>query len=315
MKRELQNVCEMFIENKEIIHKAFPWQNMRIALAGASMFTSLAELADIHRLQYCEEILKESAGVFSELRGYAKIPLICRMSQSMEPDLYLERVDAVKEMLKTGIDQTYTVIAAMNIVDHVDPCDYEMIAERTLYIYDRMNDEHPVLTSRSDLPYAAVMAICDSDVDAVMKDAEICYDLLEPVFTAKDPRQSLSNVLALTPLPCDEKCSKIREIYLLMKASGHKMAKGKTSAILGCFASLNQSAVEIADEIIDADEFLHDQKGFGNIVLGYDVRRMFAAILVMSAFRSADEAFMSSAISTVVAIEIAVAQAAAAAAA
>lgn len=120
--------------------------------------------------------------------------------------------------------------------------------------------------------------------------------------------QSLSHVLALNPADTAEKCHRVKEIFSLMKEKKHKYGQGYELSVLGTLTMLDLSVETVVDEIIQADEYLKQQKGFGSFAMGDNMRRMYAALMVMDthippAARS-HESLVDSVLALVIAMEV-----------
>lgn len=304
------NVCELMTKNTEVMNSAFFWEKGLMTLAGASIYTGVHRVAEVSVLKESEKILQQSMGFFSNFRGNVKVPLICKMSLQGDPLGYLRKVETVYELLKTGIwsGDEYKVMAAMSIADHVSESDYALYAERTNIIYRRMKDEHSFLTSREDIPFAAMLSVSGIDIDQMIIEMENCYRILKGKFFDSDAVQSLSHVLAMDLQGADVKCSKAAEIFDVLKKAGHRFGSNLEIATLGTLTNLNLSAEEIAAEIIEADVFLKDKKGFGNFVLGAKGRRMYAAEMVAMSHDEAEhkeDVMLTSMLAMTIAAEVA----------
>ena len=110
---------------------------------------------------------------------------------------------------------------------------------------------------------------------------EACYANLKTKFNDNNAMQSVSHVLALDEASTEEKCSRLCNIFNQLKEKRHKYGTGYEMTVLGTMSILDIPVEQIVDEIIEADEFLKQQKGFGDFVMGDKRRRMYAALMVM----------------------------------
>lgn len=284
----LQKKCSLFVENRNIIKEIFKWDGDLTALAGSSLFTFSDVTVNKEKLIQCNEILKHHFGSLSEFRGNAKIPLICQMAIMDNPESYLLSVKKTYELLNKSkvFGSDSKLISAITISSHIAITDIEKYIDRTYEIYNNMKENHKWLTSVNDLPFAAMLAVSDMDVDKLSIDMENCYNLLKDKFE-KNAAQSLSHVLALCDGDADKKCNKVCEIFDGLKIAKHSYGANYELASLGTISSLNVSNEQLIKEICEVDDYLKSQKGFGSLSISSYSRRMYASLIVMNSHQKA----------------------------
>ncbi len=306
----LKERCDLFVENTKIMNDIFKWEMGLMVHAMAVLYTGKGIRVDKESIKACDELLKKKTSIFSEFRGNVKIPLICNMSLSNQPEAYFDEVETIYKMLNKSkwMGNDYKIMAAITICDHADKAEYEMMVERTYQIYERMKQEHKWLTSDEDIPFAAMLAVSGLDVDQLIEEMEKDYKLLKEKFRDSNAVQSLSHVLALDEQDADTKCNKVIAIYEELKELKHKYASGHELATLGTLAMLDLSVKETANLIVETDEYLKTQKGFGNFSVGATERRLYAAQLVLDEYGSkenqADGVVLGSMLALTIAMEI-----------
>lgn len=236
--------------------------------------------------------------MLSDFRGNIKIPLVCKMALAQDPAVYFTQVEKVYSLLNKGklAGSSYRAMAAMMIAEHLDKKEAAFYVERTCKIYGKMKEAHRWLTSDEDMPFAAMLAVSDVDADVLLAEAERCNDLCKDTFGNQNARQSLSHVLALSNVSAEQKCQKASAIWRGMKEAKHKYGTGSEISLLGSLAGLALSAEEIVNEMLEADDYLKQQKGFGDFSMGASVRRMIAGLMVMNTHQPKDTAACDSAV-------------------
>lgn len=302
--------CELFIENKERIKSVFGWDSSLLHLACALIYTAKDKRADESTLQFCKELLKQRAGVFSNFRSTARLPIISMMAVSGSPERTLENGLEVYELLKRSFwGSVYLPTAAMIIAQLANPNEYERIAARTRVLYERMKAEHPFLTSGEDSALCALMALSDKSDDNLIHDMETCYGILKPNFFSGNAVQSLSHILALCDGQVEEKSERTMTFFNQLKAAGHKYGTEYELPTLGVLAMTDGDADEIIREIIEIDTWLSSQNGFGFFSgVGKKHRLMHAGSLAQKDFAqntAMETATVNSAISMILAQEAA----------
>ena len=310
MNIELIEKCNLLVKNFNTIRETLKWGNDLMKLAGSSVYVGLGEEADSEKLKECEKILKEKEGIFSAYRGNAKMPLLCKMAVSEDPEKYFEEIHTIVEHMKNvkWIDKAYKILAAITIHDHTEQYRYQDAVAKMLDLYQGMKANHPWLTFGEDIPFAAMLAVSDLDANALLTEIEACYQVLKEYFHDKNAVQSLSHVLAVDKTEINEKCHKVEQIWALLKDKKHKYGTGYELAVLGTLCMLDMPVDTIVGEIIEADEYLKPHKGFGDFYLGQKTRMMYAALMVMDAHippaSLSHESLLDSMLAIVIAIEI-----------
>lgn len=264
MRPELQELCNLFIRNRDVVKDNFFWESSNFYSIAASIFTDKRIHVREDRLSLCKSIIERETGFLSSFRDYAKLSVISMMAVDNHPEQRLRKGLNVYEKLKDYFwGSSYLPIAAMIIADMVEPERYVELAARTRNIYELMKSQHPFLTSSEDSVFAAMLALSPLTDEQVVEETERCYNLLKPEFFSGDAVQSLSHVLALCDGTAEEKCKKTMDLYNTLKECGYKYGTGHELATLGVLAMLPVNRVTLVNEFAEVDAFLEAQKGYG----------------------------------------------------
>ena len=283
MRTSLSALCGSFIENRDIVKSAFPWESSYLSPVCAAIFTDKHKRADVERLHECRDLLKGQTGVFSNFRSTAKLAMIAMMAVDSDPEGKLNKALTVYDALKERFwGSQYLPVASMIIADAVELARYDETAARTRRIYERMKNEHPFLTSGEDSVFAAMLALSRLTDEQVVAEAEACYDLLKPEFFSGNAVQSLSHVLALSEGRAEEKCAATLGLFRNLKERGYQYGTNYELATLGVLAMLPADRRAVMADVMEVDDFLSGQKGYGFFGLGRKQRIMHAGMLVTS---------------------------------
>lgn len=307
---ELIHRCELLVQNRKTIQKSFKWENDAMLLAGSSFYVGMDVEADTNRLKHCEDVLKRKTGMFSAYRGNIKMPLLCKMATKENPEQYFVDIDEILHQMKgiKWIDNDYKILSAMTLRDHTEMENIPDLLPQMLKLYEGMKKNHPWLTDGEDVPFAAILVTSGMDVDVLLDEMERCYQELHTKFRNKNAVQSLSHILAMNTEDTTEKCRKVVDIFNQLKERKHKYPSGFELAVLGTLAMLNIPTETLVAEIIEADEYLKKQEGFGTFNVGTEKRRMYAALMVMDTHMppadTAHESLVNSVLALVIAMEV-----------
>ena len=283
MKQSLLALCELFMQNRDIVKSVFSWEDHSIYPVCAEVFTDKRRTADAEQLKSCRALLKENAGLFSNFRGTAMAVSVSMLSLAPDPHQRLNRALEVHSALREYFFASpYLPLVSMIITDMLEPSEYARITQRTRRIYDLMKSEHPLLTGAEDSVFAALLAASEQGDEQIIAGTEECYQLLKDKFISGNAVQSLSHVLALGEGTARLKCDKCAELFELLKDKGQRYGTGYELATLGALALLPDSPDSIAENITEVSEWLRSQKGYGVLSVGKKERLMHAGMLVTS---------------------------------
>lgn len=284
MDQVLEKNCLALLENYQLLSSVNKMESSEMILACSGIFLSANAKPDPIRMREIKKLLKSKAGIFSDFRGADELLILCKMALASDPNAYFERLKDEYLKLKTFFSGEQTVLAAMILADQGNAS--EGFAEKTKQIYQEMKDAHPWLTSESDLPFAALMAISGKDPSYVYQEAEQIYSLLKGQLRAdKDTLQMLSHILAIRKGPAAAKCEKLCSLATGLKAAKRSLGTGSRLAILGVLADAELPVNVLVDQICETDDYLKQHKPFkGLFGVGEDCRRMFAVQMVQGTF-------------------------------
>ena len=281
MRTSLQEQCESFIENREIIKSVFKMENAYMYPICSAIITEKGMRADPERLRLCRDLLKEQTGPFSNFRGLTKLSLISMMSTDPNPEQKLRNAQQVYQYLKTCFSGSqYLCVAAMVISELVEPGYYKPMAEHTRRIYNLLKSKHPFLTGAEDSVFSALLAVSKKTDERIVDETEQCYNLLRPHFTSNNAVQSLSHVLALCEGNPERKCDTTVEVYRKLAALGRRYGTGFELPTLGVLAMVDRDVDRVLQELLEVDRFLGTQKGYGVFGLDKRQRLMHGAMIV-----------------------------------
>lgn len=311
MENFYQEKLEAIAQNREIISKNIKWTDDNVNALGAFLFTSAGRIADADELKNAEKILNDNiktGSVFSNPN--ISVPLIIKMILSGEMENYFKRVRDTFDILNEGkkIRNYSKVIAAMTICDHIKDNDTKPYIDKTNEIWNRMKKEHKWLTSDEDIPLAATLAVSEKadNTDGLIAEMEKGFVILKQKFRDGNSVQLLSHILSLCDKPAEDKCGMVEEIFDKLKENKHKISVYRPVAVLGLFPMLDGiSSDQIVNEIAEVDTALKKMKGFGDMSIGSDQRRMYAAQLVFEAHASHGSNAQNAVLGTMLAMDIA----------
>lgn len=305
MESRLNALCELFIENKEIIEQEFPFASPNVVVLCSDMYTARGLKADVTRLKQCQEMIKENTGIFSTFRGAVRIALATKMAISEEPEKLLIEVKHAHELLaKNSLFSTeHLVVAAMAVCNLNSESDQETLIKQTNEIYKKMHEKHPFLTADEDKAFAVMLAATKRELVDMVEDMEDCFDRLKEIFPGTgNAVQSLSHILTFSAESPKVKCQRVKEIYDALLKKDKRYGMGFELATLGGLALLDLDTDTIVEQVVSADDFLKEKKGFGVFGIGSTQRLMHAALMVMNIYLPEASNLQLAALSNIISI-------------
>jgi hypothetical protein len=285
MIESLKQRCELFVVNREIMKNNFKWDNSMLYPLCASLYAANGLEVDAIKIKKCKEIIKKKTGMFSYFRGTTFLALATMLSLEENPEDKFEKIFDVYNLLKKKFHTTtFLTVAAFVVVKMVEPCEYDRVITKAKDIYIKMKKEHPILTSSEDCGFAVMFAVSDLSVHRAINEIEKCYSLLSGKFFSSNAVQALSHTLALAEDSAEVKCNKTMDIYNLLKEKKCKYGTGMELATLGVIALATDNVEQVVNDIVEVNEYLQSNKGFGALGTGKSLRIMYAGILVANEY-------------------------------
>lgn len=282
MNEDLQVLVTRFIENRDAIRAAFRMENSYIYPVCAQIFLLADRPVEAERLERCKALVKSGTGPFSNFRGNIRLPLLCMLASSDDPQERWDRTKRAYAALKESFfGSEYLALAAMLLSDRVEAADVPALAARGKGLYQRMKKEHPFLTGQEDSVFALLLAQSERGDDELIDDMEACYRLLDERFPKGNALQSASHVLALSTDRPEEKARRMLALYDGILDAGGKYGKDRQLPVLAALSLAHAPGEELVRELMEVDGLLSEQKGYKGI-FGLDrrTRTMHAAMLL-----------------------------------
>ena len=263
MNSRLKLCCDLLCKNAAEVQANFSYaSDAALSLAVSSMYTAEAERVNIEELNTGKKLLDAVKNLSDDEPDTVRLAAIASMAVTGKPEEYLEDLKTVLSLLDRVRmkDVEYKLLSALILSDNIWPDDYEEYVRRTKEIYSRMREEHRWLTSVEDMPFAALLSVSGYEVDDLIIEMEMDYDILEKEFPDNNALQTLTHILALYDLDVEEECQKAIRIKELLEKEGFSFREELDVTILGMLTTLSLTAEEIAANTAEAAGYLKEQE-------------------------------------------------------
>ena len=306
MNDQMLKNCTLLLDSRDRIKTVFGWDSGLIHLACAGIYVSKEKEVNVSILQGCKEMLKQRVGLFSNFRSTAGSPIASMLAVSESPERTLNNGLLIYQLLKKDFwSSTYLPLTAMVIAQMADSNQYEAIAARTSRIYNRIKAKHPFLTSGEDSANCALLALSEKTDDELIYEIESCYQQLKPNFFSSNAVQSLSHVLALGQGTSETKYRRTMDLFNGLKYAGYKYGTSFELPTLGVLALIDGSKDKMIQEMVEINNWLSRQRGFGFFSsVTAKQRLMYAGIITQLEYINTD-AMQSTALNSTISIIVA----------
>ncbi len=286
----LRNTCEKFIANQNLLRESFKREGIAMHLMGAAAMTGSGGELTLENLKKCEDFLDTKAGVFSSIRGILKMPMIVNMALSGKAEDYYETVQRAYGDIKEnrGTKDERFFLAAMIIASAVNS-DEEITAdvETAGKIFELTDASGRFFADMSCFVTASSIAAGgDVDIDAYAERFALCKEELRLSSGIGKVPEDLCMLIAARDGDINEMCGRVLEIADALGDKKISLGTGDAASMLAVLATLDMSPDEIAKRVSEASAFLKEQKGFGFMGVGKEMRYLYASMLVCMSYQA-----------------------------
>ena len=310
MEENVLKLCEQFIENRDTIKKVFKGESVFIYPVAANALTAHGEKANEEKLRECKKLVKKNIGTFSYLKGIVTLPFAANLSLKEDSKAHLDKVARIYGVTKKQFKRSeYSALLAIMLADLVDESRIEEVVNRGKEIFTVTKQKHPFLTNDQESILSGLLALSEKDNTELIDDMEKCYDLLKIKFSHKSSIHTAAHVLSLTEGSAREKVAHLIELYDSLKEAGRKFGVYTQLSTLAAVSILDDDTDKLRDTILEIDEFLSRQKGYGLLGIDKKTRLMHAAMLTTDLYGTAQNAlstFSTSAVAMAAAQQLAI---------
>ena len=281
MKPELQKLCEAFIANRDAVKQAFKAELDAVYPVCANIFLAHGKTADAEQLKACKAIIKSSTSFVNNFRGSMFAPSASLLSCAADPEAMMAQAAQNYKLLKEYFScSEQMVLAAMILTDMATPERAREQAQRGKALYKMMKEKHRFLTGQEDSVFAVLLSFSDKPDEELIDEIEACFSRLKGM-AGQDHLQTVSQILALSDRPVEEKCARFQALFDGVRAAGMKYGKSYELPVLAALSVCDAQSAQLVSDIAEANDFLAAQKGYKGL-FGADkrTRLMHAAMLV-----------------------------------
>lgn len=281
MSQELTKISELFIENKESLKKGFRLEYKELLAVCAAVFTMEGKNADIGKMKQIAQQIKKSTSAFSDFRDLCKLPLAAMFSISKTPEKDLQKTLAAYQIMKkTNKANKMMPISAKLFADRAEGSSFRTLSVKQNSLYSQAKKKHPFHVDKNSSINMTLCALSEKSEEELLSEMERCYSILISSFPSKAAVYTLSQILSLSEGTPEEKCGRVCRLYELLKKKGCKYGTRYELGTLGTFALLPVDLEMFSEKMVQVDQYLQQQKGYGAMSVSAKQRLVHAGLLV-----------------------------------
>ncbi|MBR2751218.1 MAG: DUF4003 family protein [Clostridiales bacterium] len=322
MLNNINRSIEIFESNFRAAKSAYVLNTSLEASACAAAFIGRNFVVSPERLRDAKKVVRSNTGIFSTLgHGNASQVIAATVSMSEEPQVAMDTIRFIHSALdEKFFNSDYLVLAANMIYSNADPADYSRIVSRTREIYKLIRRDHPMITGREDLSNCVLMALSDYSETQIARRCEDDFRALHDYYRLKNRIQYMACITSIFDGRPEDKALRVVSTQKALKQVGLRFS-GDAFSVIASIAMLvrEEDLQEVASMIHETSKKLRKIRGMGAMGAGKRIRDLIACALVIESYTDAgNSAVRDSAISTIIsaiiAVEIAIIASSAAAA-
>jgi len=291
LKNQLEEKMTLFVENVGIMRNGFVWQEDGAKRLAALIYTLAGKKIDAEAIKEAHRMIKSEVGVFSTFRGNLSIYVAAALSLTEQPKQILSDTLRVYGLLKEqGFwASDYLVVAAFEIASK--EVDHNNIIRRTKAFYEEMKANHRFHIGQDDYIFAVMLALSDMEPHAGANKMKQLFLRIKSEFSrfiGKSSLLTLSQMLVLggSTEDCIHNLLRLNKVLHNRKI---RLDRTYTLPSLGVLGILNVDNNTLADEMVEARDFLRNQKGLGYFSVTTQELLLYVASLVTYTYATDNE--------------------------
>ncbi|MBS7577761.1 MULTISPECIES: DUF4003 family protein [unclassified Enterococcus] len=284
MKQKIKSSIDLFVSNTSEVNQVFTWQDSLSKKMSALLFTLKGLAVNTVAIKQSRDIMKQNTGLFSTFRGNLTLPIASLLALQAQPERLFKEVQAAYSALKEAKFYTsdYLTVAAYLMATQAQVQDFESIAKKAHDFYSQMKSRHMFITGSDDVIYSVMLTLTKIDVEEGSRELENIYQALKGQFPANSV-QAISQILMISGTSSEAliKVTDLNETFINHKM---RMDRSYTAPNLAVLALLGLPNELVVDDLVEAYNYLRQQKAFGLFSIDKQTGLLFTTAIVASVY-------------------------------
>ena len=288
MNNQLQEKLALFASNVGDIKGDFVMKEPSARRLAALIYSLEGKKIDTAAIKDAYSIIKSEVGIFSQFRGNLSIYLAAALSLSEQPKQLFEDTLVIYDQLKReGFwAGDYLAASAYEIALNAKKEDHSYMVSRTREFFNEMKANHRFLIGLDDYIFATMLALSGIDPHQGANKLKKLYQRTKAEFSffiSNSSLMSLSQMLVLGG--STEEC--VLNLLRLNRALRNykvRLDRGFTLPSLAVLGMLGTDYSTLAEDIVNARDFLRSKKGFGPFFVSTQELLLYVVSIVTHAY-------------------------------
>jgi hypothetical protein len=288
LRNQLQDSLSLFVDNLDAIRNDFVWHGGNVKRLAALVYTMERKKIDVNAIKDSFDMIKSEVWVFSGFRGLLKVYMAASLSLSEDPKQSFEEATQVyRELKRDGFwTSEFLALVSIEIALNADKEYHSYIINRSREFYRELKANHRYAIGRDNYIIATMLAFSDLDPHQASNKIKQVYQLVRSNFSffmSKPCMIKLSKMLVLGDNP-EESVYNVLRLNRNLRQHKIRLDRAYTLPSLGALGMLSIEHDDLANDILEAINYLRAQKGLGALSVGRQELLLYAVSLIVCAY-------------------------------
>ena len=301
MKQSVNDKLALFIANVQAIKGDFKWKHSGTKRLAALMYALENKPIDCNAIRESYSLIKDSAGVFSMVRGNMSLCIAAKLSLNENRKQLINDTMTVYDRMKDAKFRAsdFLAVAAFLIAANTERHNHQNTIERAREFYEGMKKHRWFHTGQDDYIFSVMLALSDIDPISGSDRIEQLHQRLLPEFkrAGGNSVQALCQMLALGG-KSDEALDHLITLRNSLRSKKIKLDKAYTLPSLGALSLLPVDGDTLVSDILEAQSYLRSQKGFSPFTVSTQELLLFSSGIISYAYSEDVKGTIAASIST-----------------
>ncbi|MCQ4637386.1 DUF4003 domain-containing protein [Anaerovorax odorimutans] len=282
MRNELKTAIDQFAEYSQIYKAVTKWDSHLMDKLCALQCVCSGKEADAENYKECRTYIKAHSGFLSAIKGEMLPAVAWQMAAEEDPEaFFMNMQECYRSLREEGFPACdHLVVAALYLARTAE--DFQAAAAKMKRLYQAMKKIHPFITGQDDYVAAAMLAAGKISVPEFQQRISRIEELLRNWISGGNRLQSISHTILLFNADDIALCERAINLHQEFRSRGYNFKSHDMTELLALLSISKQPAAVLADEIIEAADYLKTKKGFGSLSLDKCQRAMMASGLYIT---------------------------------
>ena len=271
MRQSITDRLALFVNNSQAATREFRWWTGASGQCRRLMsliYTLEDKPLDLDAVKESHKIVRSNTRWFSKFRGLNSFFLAAKLSLDDNPEqLFADTLEAYDRIREARLNNIVNLaVAAFLMASSTERHNFKNIANRAKKLQDGMKIRGWVLTGQDNSIFSTMIALTDMIPSVVVERVEQISEQLRPEFKglANASVQALAQVLVLGE-KSDEALNCIPKLNKALRNQGIRLDSELTLPMLGIFSLLSVDDAIFVSDILAAQDYLRQQRGFRSL--------------------------------------------------